>query len=136
MDKGIADGIDRYAHLASAAAARVASSASGAARANLRIQSPSKVMAEIGRYFDEGFAKGIVDNMSDVARSANMLAQSAVNGAEMADYGFGNTYRTVSAPISITLNVEGNVDGDDRMFTRSIAEELANLITRESEVFA
>ena len=136
MDKGIADGIDRYAHLASAAAARVASSASGAARANLRIQSPSKVMAEIGRYFDEGFAQGIIDNMKDVSQSANMLAQSAISGADIAEYGFGNTYRTISAPISITLNVEGNVDGDDRMFARNIAEDLANLITRESEVFA
>ena len=136
FNKGLADGIDRYGYLARAAAARVASSTSGAARGALSIQSPSKVMAEVGKYFDEGFAKGIVDNMREVAQSANLLAQTAVNGAEMMDYGFGNTYRTVSAPITITLNVEGNVDGDDRAFTRNIAEELANLITRESEVFA
>ena len=138
FNKGIANGIDRYAHLAAAAAARSAAGASAAARANLRIESPSKVMAEVGRYFDEGFAQGIDDNVRKVTQSVGMLTDSAVNGMQMVGYEppTTNYSKTVSAPISINLTIEGNVDGDDRAFAQNVADSLVNLINRKSEVFA
>ena len=133
---GVGDGIDAGASYALGRASSLANRISATMRGALRIESPSKVTREIGRYTAEGLALGMDDGKKDVLQSASMLAESALGGISMVGYEPGDTYRTVSAPISITLNVEGNVDGDDRMFTRSIAEELANLITRESEVFA
>lgn len=134
---GLASGITKFAYLAVGAAASAAASAAGAARSQLRIGSPSKVMAEVGKYFDQGFAIGIEGNMREVEQAASMLANSAVGGVQMIGYEPPSTYsKTISAPITITLNVEGNVDGDDRQFTRNIAEDLVNLMNRESEVFA
>ena len=135
IDSGVAAGIDRYSYLVSRSAAQLAYEANHSLRGALSIQSPSKVTAEAGKYFSEGFAIGIEEQMKNAQQAANMLANSAVGGLQMTGYEPTTSYR-VSAPITITLNVEGNVDGDDRAFTRNIAEELANLITRESEVFA
>lgn len=133
---GFSGAISSWAYLAANAASSMVAGATQAARNRLSIESPSKVMAEVGKYFDLGFSKGINDNMKEVEQSANMLANSAIGGVQMVGYEPPTTYHNVSAPISITLNVEGNVDGDDRAFTRNIAEDLANLITRQSEVFA
>lgn len=41
---------------------------------------------------------------------------------------------TVSAPITLNVTVEGNVDDSDR-FTKQLANNLVNLITKESDVF-
>ena len=102
----------------------------------LRERSPSRVTADIGRYFSEGFAIGIEDSAYKAISAANMLAESAIGGMSMVDPPVTNNTRNISAPITITLNIEGNVDGDDRQFTRNIAEDLVNLMNRESEVFA
>lgn len=41
---------------------------------------------------------------------------------------------TVSAPITLNVTVEGNVDDSD-LFTKQLANNLVNLITKESDVF-
>lgn len=139
IDAGLASGIDRYSYLVSRSAAQLAYEANHSLRGALSIQSPSKVTAEAGKYFTEGFAIGIQDTLRQAQQSAYMLAQTAMGGLQMGSYEPypSNTYnKTISAPINIALTVEGNVDGDDRQFTRSIAEDLVNLMNRESEVFA
>lgn len=139
IDAGLANGIDRYSYLVSRSAAQLAYEANHSLRGALSIQSPSKVTAEAGKYFTEGFAIGIQDTLRQAQQSAYMLAQTAMGGLQMGSYEPypSNTYnKTISAPINIALTVEGNVDGDDRQFTRSIAEDLVNLMNRESEVFA
>lgn len=136
---GFAGGLSRYAYLAANSAASMARQAAASARYALSIESPSKVMAEVGKFFDKGFAVGIEGNMNEVTQAATMLANAAVGGVQMVGYEPypSNTYnKTISAPINIALTVEGNVDGDDRQFTRNIAEDLVNLMNRESEVFA
>ena len=53
-----------------------------AARRLLRINSPSKVFAEIGQYTMEGFAEGIINNedmVSDAMRDASELATGSFN---------------------------------------------------------
>lgn len=133
---GLANGIDDASWRVESAAARIASIASRAMRNALLEKSPSRVTAEIGRYFSEGFAIGIEDEANKAISAANMLANSAIGGMSMVDPPVTNNTRNITAPITITLNIEGNVDGDDRGFARNIAEDLVNLMNRESEVFA
>ena len=133
---GLAKGIRDASWLVEQEAARVSNLASAAMARALRERSPSRVTADIGRYFSEGFAIGIEDSAYKAISAANMLAESAIGGMSMVDPPVTNNTRNISAPITITLNIEGNVDGDDRGFARNIAEDLVNLMNRESEVFA
>lgn len=41
---------------------------------------------------------------------------------------------SVTAPITLNVTIEGNVDDSDR-FTKQLANNLVNLITKESDVF-
>lgn len=132
--EGFAGGIRNMISTVAGMAAQMASSASGAARSNLQIRSPSRVTREIGEYFSEGFALGIKDEMANVNATVNMLTSSALGG--ISDITPPSPTQTISAPINIQLTIEGNVDGDDRGFARNIAGELANLIRRDNEVFA
>ena len=139
IDAGLAGGIDRYSYLVRRSAAQLAYEANSSLRGALSIESPSKVTAEAGKYFTEGFSIGIQDKMREAAQAAAMLAQSAVGGLQMVGYEpqpTTNYSKTVSAPISINLTIEGNVDGDDRAFAQNVADSLVNLINRKSEVFA
>lgn len=42
------------------------------------IHSPSTVMAEMGKYLDQGLAKGILDNMSDPLNAASKMAEGVI----------------------------------------------------------
>lgn len=137
--KGFADGIDRYSYLATSAAGNMGANASRALKNKLQVKSPSRVTAEVGKYFVEGFENSIADGMKDVSYLAEQLGSSATKGLSMGSYlpeAYGNTYnKTVTAPISINLTVNGNVD-DPNTFARNIADMLADELTKESEVFA
>lgn len=135
---GLAKGIRDASWMVEQEAARVSNLASAAMARALRERSPSRVTADIGRYFSEGFAIGIEDSTYKAISAANMLANAAAGGVQMVGYEppTTNYSKTVSAPISINLTIEGNVDGDDRAFAQNVADSLVNLINRKSEVFA
>lgn len=137
--RGFAKGISDYAYLSAQAADSMGGSATRRLQNKLAIASPSKVTAEIGKYFVEGFAKPIESSMREIGNLTAQLGEVATNGLAMGSYmpEYGNTYnnKTVSAPIAINLTVNGNVD-DPQSFARDIADMLANQLTRESEVFA
>lgn len=138
--KGFADSINSYAYLATSAAGNMGANASRALKNKLQIKSPSRVTAEAGKYFVEGFENSIAAGMKDVAYLGEMLGMSAAKGLSMGSYlpeAYGNTYnnKTVTAPIAINLTVQGNVD-DPNTFARNIADMLADELTKESEVFA
>ena len=138
--KGFADSINSYAYLATSAAGNMGANASKALKNKLQIKSPSRVTAEAGKYFVEGFENSIASGMKDVAYLGEMLGMSAAKGLSMGSYlpeAYGNTYnnKTVTAPIAINLTVQGNVD-DPNTFARNIADMLADELTKESEVFA
>ena len=42
--------------------------------------------------------------------------------------------RSVTAPVNVTVNVNGNIDDSDR-FARQLGDRLANIITRNDEVW-
>ena len=82
--QGFANGIDANKYKAAAAAAAAARAADNAARQALKINSPSKVGAEIGKYFDMGIANGIFDNdfiISDKAKKVVTTMKDAIQHA-------------------------------------------------------
>ena len=83
------------------------------------LNSPTIFVYQNGKYLAGGEAG------SEVVVGANSLysmIQSAVGR------------RSVTAPINLSVTVNGNVDDSDR-FARQLGDRLANLITRNSEVF-
>lgn len=138
--KGFADSIDANAYLGAGAASRLGAIASRNLNASLKVKSPSRVTAETGKYFVEGFENSIASGLKDVAYLGEMLGLSASKGLSLGSYmpeAYGNTYnnKTISAPIAVNLTVNGNVD-DPQTFARSIADMLADELTKENEVFA
>ena len=74
---GVARGISNGSSKISSAARSAARAAYNAAKRELGISSPSRKMAEIGQWFDAGFAQGIERNMQEVMDSAGRLANMA-----------------------------------------------------------
>lgn len=96
---GMGRGISAYAYAAASAAASVAARAAAAARARLKIASPSRVAAEIGMYFDLGFAKG--------------LNQYSGKVSDAAEDGSSNVIDSFSAIVSRIKDVlDGTIDID------------------------
>ena len=76
---GMGNGITAYMYNAINAAARVAAMAAQAARSKLKINSPSKVAAEIGKYFDLGFAQGLNQYSGTVSDAAEESTDGVIS---------------------------------------------------------
>lgn len=87
---GVARGINANSWMIKQAAENAAQNAYEAAKDRLGIRSPSRVMAEVGRYYDEGFAKGITEHISEVTKAANRMSRESAAGV----YGAGNRAET------------------------------------------
>lgn len=77
ISSGVARGVSAASYLIKRAAINAAQSAYNAAKETLGIHSPSRVMAEIGRYYDEGFARGITENVDTVTKAAQAMAKES-----------------------------------------------------------
>lgn len=77
ISSGVARGVSAASYLIKRAAINAAQSAYNAAKETLGIHSPSRVMAEIGRYYDEGFARGITENVGTVTKAAQAMAKES-----------------------------------------------------------
>lgn len=78
ISQGVANGISQNSYLIKNAATSAASAAYEAAKATLDINSPSKVMVEVGRSYDEGFATGIAKGTDDVVESVNAMTRQSI----------------------------------------------------------
>lgn len=87
---GVARGINANSWMIKQAAENAAQDAYKAAKDRLGIRSPSRVMAEVGRYYDEGFAQGITEHISEVTKAANRMSRESATGV----YGTGNRAET------------------------------------------
>lgn len=87
---GVARGINANSWMIKQAAENAAQNAYEAAKDRLGIRSPSRVMAEVGRYYDEGFAQGITEHISKVTKAANRMSRESAAGV----YGAGNRAET------------------------------------------
>lgn len=72
--RGFAGGITSVLQLARNAGAAVAAAAVAAANKTLNVESPSKVTHQIGIYFTEGLAEGVIDAMPEVLEAAATVA--------------------------------------------------------------
>jgi phage-related minor tail protein len=78
--QGLINGITTMIGAIKSAVSNVASTVTGGLKSALGIQSPSKVMRQLGEYTGEGFALGIGNTISDVRQQAANMA-SATTGA-------------------------------------------------------
>lgn len=76
---GLAVGISRSSDAVSRAAAAAVSNAVTAAKKAGDINSPSRVMAKVGMWFDKGLENGIADNVGGVVRAAKTMMTSSID---------------------------------------------------------
>ena len=140
--RGYANGIDDYAYLSASAASNMGANATKLLKISQHEKSPSKITRQSGRYFGEGYALGMKDRFPMVNAMAEKMGEMATDslayGSYLPEGAIGGSYsssKTVNAPISLNVTVNGSVDDPDS-FAKDIANRLTNLINRESEVFA
>lgn len=75
---GFVNGLRSQIAAAAAAAAAVAAAAAAAARANLKIASPSKLTYQYGRWFTEGFIKGIATQEKELKAAVKTVTSNAL----------------------------------------------------------
>ena len=107
MGQGFADGIQSKLDEVGRKSSSLADHSASILARKLHEGSPSKVTREIGRYFTEGFALGIGDADRLASQAATQLSGSAVDAMYQPT---GWQARTVNAPISVNVTVNGNVE--------------------------
>ena len=76
MIEGFIDGIKSMVGRVKDAVSNVASSVTDKLKKALKIQSPSKVMEEMGQYTGEGFAIGIKNSLGSIEKQTNAMAMA------------------------------------------------------------
>ena len=87
-----------------------------------KISSPSRLMAEYGRYIDEGLAQGITKNADITKNAMHKLGESAINGINVSGVANANVELAQSKPI-----------GEARRLDK--IEELLEQIAKGSDVY-
>ena len=119
---GLAAGIRSGESEAINAAADVAGKALEAAKQKLQINSPSKVMYGFGRYFDLGFANGILDYADTVAKASENIATEAISTAQIIAENIAATmdedfeYEPTIRPVLDMDEVDSGLNAFDRSF--------------------
>lgn len=119
---GLAAGIRSGESEAINAAAEVAGKALEAAKQKLQINSPSKVMYGFGRYFDLGFANGILDYADSVAKASENIATEAISTAQIIAENIAATmdedfeYEPTIRPVLDMDEVDSGLNAFDRSF--------------------
>ena len=103
--------------------------------------SPSKVAAKLGSYWTQGYALGIESEMGAVKDASKQIVNSAIGAGSLINGYSPNPYgdvwyntRTVSAPISVSVNVNGNVEDYDEL-ADTIANRINESVLRKQGVF-
>jgi TP901 family phage tail tape measure protein len=114
---GVASGINSNSYLIKNAATSAAKTAYNSAKHTLGIHSPSRVMAEVGRYYDEGFAQGISENVKEVTKAASQMAMEGASGVYA---------KRVEAPAQSSTSDQGDsrIQGILERYLPAMLEEL------------
>ena len=134
--QGFANGIRNSAYLAANAARAVANNANLAFKRALKIQSPSRVMMENGKWFDLGFAKGILKNEDSVTNSVTSLADTAMKSMKNAmaliprflDEDF--EFKPVVKPVLDMSDLENVQNGIGTMFAPVQTGQISSLFNK------
>lgn len=94
-------------------------------------------------WYDKAMENGMILNGAQIfGMKGNQLLAGGESGPEVV-VGASSLYgmiqkamgsRSVTAPVNVTVNVNGNIDDSDR-FARQLGDRLANIITRNDEVW-
>lgn len=115
---GLIKGIKSKVDAVGKAVTDVTSAITGKIKGILGIKSPSRVLAQIGRWTGEGLAQGIAGEEANVARAAQGLADASIVAAPTMSYATPNAnYGSLSA----ALSGEVNVNQRDSMLIGAIA---------------
>src|SRR5699024_8661095 len=120
---GLGRGIDASKGSLFAKASSIAGGIAGTLRGALQIKSPSRVMAEIGRWIPAGIADGITKNARDVYNALDDISDGITAQDLSLDYATPEGIRT-----SLSSAVSGTVDVNSR--DSMIAEAIGSLERR------
>lgn len=109
---GIVDVVDAMTEMATGAIAEV--------KAVFKIQSPSRVMAEVGGYVSEGFTQGVDAG----APSASAAVANVVSPTALGSLGAGAGSGAAFSVGGITVNVNGSVGGGAEDVAAAVREEV------------
>ncbi len=104
---GLTGGLAGAVGRAASAAANLARSAANAAKAALKINSPSKVFQEFGHYSGEGLALGFEDSGTMVERSAALVANNAFDAVKRSMSGLSDL---MSANVNLDPTIRPIID--------------------------
>lgn len=137
ISTGFANGMKSQLSTIKSVAAQMASAAEAAIRAKAKIHSPSKVSTELGRYWGEGYANGLLDMVKDAWNAAQELVcvpqMSAPNfalayGGELsAEYGYT---RKSEYNITVVSELDGKEVG--RGTAKYVEAEINKKASRDS----
>ncbi|CAM4225178.1 phage tail protein [Erysipelothrix aquatica] len=109
MMDGLKNGIANAASRVVEGAMEVASNILGGIKGFFGIRSPSRVMAEVGKFLDEGLAGGISDNMKPITKAmdavgdiANQSFESQIGFAIADPDGFNNTVNSIEQQLTVS----------------------------------
>src|SRR5690625_5033494 len=127
---GLQKGLDAGRNRVLSTARNIANSVTNTIKSALRIQSPSRVLMEIGKWTSQGLADGIEDYAYLVDKASDMLAESAIPDVGNIDMSYvtpdGITARSLAGAVSGTVDVNNR---DDRLINaiRALERRLTDL---------
>lgn len=125
--QGFVNGITSALGSVADAASSIGSTAVGAVEGVLRIQSPSRVMAELGGHTAAGFAMGVDGGAAPVdSAMTNLVAPPAVGGAAPASSAASGGGR------SVTINITVNGGAGAKETADTIAQTLRDLFDQQN----
>ena len=144
-NQGYADGINSNIGLISGAAQNIAGTVLGVVRKTMGINSPSRIMKELGRYTGEGFEIGLDESMKDAVTTLQRdLDASAAVLSNVQPFsvpvGFGNPAFSSSAGRSVTYGdfsivVNAAPGMDENALADAVAYKLQTQVMQKEAVF-
>lgn len=128
---GFVSGIRSWIGSAVDAAANLAASALRAAEDFLGINSPSREMKKVGKFFSEGFSIGIEDEEQAVVKSSENIAKAALDAVDLSD--ISSRMREVMALNTNRISKSITMRSSETMLNR---QEISNALSLSDEEIA
>lgn len=138
IGQGIVAGIKSVGSFVYEGISNLASGAVNTVKAKLGIQSPSRVMAQLGAYTAQGFGMGIEGGASQVLSASRMLgdaALSGIGGRTMTPGAAGAVAGASGSPINITINLPVTSAGSAAELARGAGPLVGEMIERQLNTY-
>ena len=98
---GMGSGIEAGSFIATQAASRLAADVRSSVARELAIYSPSRVMKELGGYTTEGFAIGMTDELNEVVKASDKVADSAITKLRTSEESYRRSAQVLTQSASV-----------------------------------